>query len=160
MKKTLVLAALCVFVCASAFAQPKTAKKADTSNENVALQSREEMKKLREEMKKEKKELDDLSEKYKKATDAEKPAIEAQVKAKVSANYDKNLARTDTQIIKAKERLAKREIKQTEAKNPEVKKKHVDETVQKILTGKKSARSKTKKESKNIGKDKKTERKK
>jgi hypothetical protein len=160
MKKTLVLAVLCALASTLVFAQTKSAGKTDTNNENIIVQSKEEMKKFREEVKKEKKELAELGEKYKKATDAEKPAIEEQVRAKVSENYDKNLARTNAQIIKAKERLAKREIKQTEAKKPEVKKKHVDETVQKILTGKKSARAKTKKESKNIGKDKKTERKK
>lgn len=92
----------------------------------------------REERHKEFMEMNNLVESYKKEkSKKKKAAIEEQVKAKVSANYDKHIKFLEKMVADSEKRLAKAKEKLAKANEPEAKTKHVEEVSKKILSGEK-----------------------
>ncbi len=85
---------------------------------------------------KEVKEMMELVQKYQKETSAKKKdKIEAQVREKVAANYDKHIANMEERLDEAQTRLAEAEAKLTQAKTAEGRKANIDDITQDILKG-------------------------
>ncbi len=85
---------------------------------------------------KEVKEMMELVQKYQKETSAKKKAkIEAQVKEKVAANYDKHIANMEERLTQAQERLSESKAKLAQAKTAEGRKANIDDITQDILKG-------------------------
>ena len=91
----------------------------------------------RDNMKKSIEEMNTLVEKYNKASDKKKPAIEKQIKEKVTANYDKHLKQMEERAADLEKRVTEKKAKLEKKKTEEAKTKHVDEVTQKIISGEK-----------------------
>ena len=88
------------------------------------------------------KEMSILVDKYNKASEAEKPAIEKEIREKVSANYEERAKFVEERIAELENRVTEMKATLAEMKTEEGKNKYIDEETRKIISGEKKFPSK------------------